>query len=383
MAELTVYRLTFRGGFHLGARGVDLEESAEHIPSDTLFAALVDAALRLSGSGEVLAEPFADGNPPFLLTSAFPFAGSVRFFPMPVPLDRWFGPETLRERSKDLKRVKFVSEALFRRMVDGERMDDWLFAEKEKNEPTRGVALQGGAFWLTVEETGGLPVEMRVRPKRLHALRYHHVFQAHQLPRVTLDRITSASNIYHAGRVSFAPGCGLWFGVQWRSNGASLQGLFLQALAVLADDGLGGERTVGYGGFRWPPEEEHLTLPDPTDGGLVWLLSRYHPREAELPAALTGSPGYALIAVAGWLRTWEGAAQRRQRLWLVAEGSLVRAVGPGPWGNLTDVRPRYQNPDGDLPHPVWRYGFALGAGVAPASSGPGVAPDLSGAGEEA
>lgn len=374
MAELTVYRLTFRSGLHLGARGVNLEESAEHVPSDTLFAALVDAVLRLSGGGEALAEPFARGDPPFLLTSAFPFAGSVRFFPMPVPLDRWFAPETLRKRSKELKKIRFVSEALFRRMLAGERMDDWIFPDREDVEPTRGVALQRGTFWLTVEETGGLPDRMQVDPETRkpvtpRALRHHSVFKPHQVPRVTLDRVTSASNIFHAGRVAFSPGCGLWFGVRWHRDDSVLRDLFLRALAVLGDDGLGGERTVGYGGFAWT-EEGPLTLPDPTDGSLLWLLSRYHPRPAELPAALTESPGYALTAVAGWLRTWQGAAQRRQRLWLVAEGSLIRAVGPGPWGDITDVRPRYRNPQGDLPHPVWRYGFALGAAVAPGSSGP-------------
>ncbi|MCX7855691.1 MAG: type III-A CRISPR-associated RAMP protein Csm4 [Anaerolineae bacterium] len=374
MAELTVYRLTFRSGFHVGARGVGLEESAEHIPSDTLFSALMDAVLRTGARAEDFARPFQNGAPPFLLTSAFPFAGSVRFFPMPVPLDRWFSPETLRERSKDLKKIKFLSDDLFRRMLEGEPMDNWLFPEKEHVEPTRGVALQGGIFWLTTEEVKGLPEQMRVDPETrkpipLRALRRHRVFASEQVPRVTLDRITSASNIFHAGRVSFSPGCGLWFGVHWRRSDPALQDLVHQALTVLADDGLGGERTVGYGGFSWEKEKEPLALPGPTDGGLLWLLSRYHPREAELPGALTGSPGYALTAVAGWLRTWEGAAQRRQRLWLVVEGSIVRAVGPGPWGDLTDVRPRYRNPDGDLPHPVWRCGFALGAAVAPDSSG--------------
>lgn len=374
MAELTVYRLAFRSGFHIGAHGVNLEESAEHIPSDTLFSALMDAVLRLSGDGEAFAGPFARGDPPFLLTSAFPFAGAVRFFPMPVPLDRWFAPETLRERSKELKRVRFVSEALFRWMLAGERMDDWLFPKEEEAEPTRGVALQGGAFWLTVEEAKGLPDQMQRDPETrkpiaLRALRHHSVLKAHQVPRVTLDRAISASNIFHAGRVSFSPGCGLWFGLQWRRNDSSLRDLFLQALAVLADDGLGGERTVGYGGFTWA-KEGPMTLPDPADGGLLWLLSRYHPRATELPAALTKSPGYALTAVAGWLRTWQGAAQRRKRLWLVAEGSLVWAVGPGPWGDLTDVRPEYPNAGVRFPHPVWRYGFALGAAVAPVSSGP-------------
>lgn len=360
MAELTIYRLTFHSGFHLGLRGVNLEESAEHIPSDTLFAALLDAALRAGAGAEDFARPFQNGDPPFLLTSAFPFAGSICFFPMPVPLDRWFSPDTLRKRSKELKKVKFVSEALFRRMLNGEPMDDWLFPEKGEEEPVRGVALQGGAFWLSLEEVKGLPKGMQVHPNRLRALRYHNVFRSQQVPRVTLDRMSSASNIFHAGRVSFSSGCGLWFGVHWRKD--VLRGLFLQALGVLADDGLGGERTAGYGGFTWE-EAGSLTFPDPTDGGLMWLLSRYHPREGELPGALAYSPGYKLTAVAGWLRTWEGAAQRRQRLWLMAEGSLIRAIGPGPWGDITDVRPRYRNPDGDLPHPVWRYGFALGAAV--------------------
>jgi len=367
MAELTVYRLTFRGSFHLGARGVNLEESAEHIPSDTLFAALVDAALRAPGGGADWLAPFQNGDPPFLLSSAFPFAGAVRFFPMPVPLDRWFGPETLRERAKDLKGVKFLSEGLFRRMLDGERMDDWLFPKDEEADHERGLSLQGGTFWLTHEEVQGLPESMRVDPATRRsipprALRHHVVYRVHLAPRVTLDRMTSASNIFHAGRVSFAPQCGLWFGVQWRRRDSALQTLFQHALALLADDGLGGERSVGYGGFSWQ-EAGTLSLPDPSDGGLMWLLSRYHPCKGELPHALTDDARYALTAVAGWLRSYGSAAQRRQRLWLVTEGSLIRAVGPGPWGDLTDVRPRYRNPQGDFPHPVWRYGFALGAAV--------------------
>lgn len=373
MACLTVHRLTFHGGFHIGVRGVNLEESGVTIPSDSLFAALLEAFIRTGGDAEAFIRPFREGSPPFLLTSAFPFAGKVLFFPMPIPLDRWFSPETLRGRAKGLKRIAFLSEGLFRRMLAGERMDQWLFPA-EDTEPTHGVALQGGRFWLAADEARELPKQMQVdsmtrKSIPLRALRHHRVYDTHQVPRVTVDRISSASSIFHAGRVSFSPGCGLWFGIRWQKPEApvspsaySFQNAFQQSLSVLADDGLGGERTVGYGGFQWE-ETPPLELPDPAEGGLIWLLSRYHPCDRELPTALTASPGYALTAVAGWLRTWQGAAQRRQRLWLVAEGSLVYAAGAGPWGDLTDVRPRYRNPDGDLPHPVWRYGLALGAGV--------------------
>jgi CRISPR-associated protein Csm4 len=74
---------------------------------------------------------------------------------------------------------------------------------------------------------------------------------------------------------------------------------------------------------------------------------------------------YALTAVAGWMRSWDGAAQRRKRLWLVEEGSVVRVVGDGPWGDVVNVRPDYDSEaeSGGLPHPVWRYGLALPVGL--------------------
>jgi len=197
------------------------------------------------------------------------------------------------------------------------------------------------------------------------------VYETAQVPRVTVDRINSASEIFHAGRVTFAPGCGLWFGVAWHrpqdrvgNTNLTYHEAFARALDLLADDGLGGERSTGYGAFTHDQEKEPLSLADPTPGGLALLLSRYHPQPKELPAALAGDKtAYELISVGGWLRSWDGAAQRRKRLWLVAEGSVVRAVGPGPWGDLVDVRPTYGSPAGDLPHPVWRYGLALGVPV--------------------
>ena len=376
MPNLTEYRLIFRSGFHVGMRGVDLEESAVYLPSDTLFAALVDAHRRAGGDPDALLASFprlqgeevVDGDPPFRLTSAFPFAGAVRFFPMPACLDPWFRKETLQARRKDLRRIRFVSEGLFRRMLAGEPMDGWLFPS-EGEEPETGVALQGGDFWLSQEEVAALPRGMRPR-RWLRALRHARVWVYHQVPRVTVDRVSSASEVFHAGRVAFAPGCGLWFGVEWRSpdRGVGEEGLTYRravhrALALLADDGLGGERSAGYGAFTWE-EQPSFPLPDPAPGESLWLLSRYHPRQVELPGVLTGEgTAYSLVSVGGWLRSPDGAAQRRRRLWMVAEGSIVHVGSGGRLGDVVDVRPVYENPTGDLPHPVWRYGLALGAGL--------------------
>lgn len=377
MPKLTVYRLTFPGGLHVGTRGVNLEESSVNIPSDTLFAALVDAYRRSGGDPNNFIKPFppdeATGNPPFLLTSAFPFVGTVRFFPLPVPLQCIFEVETLKQRRKEIQKIRYVSERLWRRVLKGEKLDAWLFPEDQRVEPTTGVALQSGVFWLTVDECPHLPEQFRRVPKTgqaIHsrALREHKVYAETRVPRVTVDRIASASNIFHAGRVRFASGCGLWFGVEWRAIQPSKEGVvypdvLLQLLAMLGDDGIGGERTAGYGVFRYE-ESELLTLPEAHPGGLMLLLSRYHPRVEELPGALNDKgPAYTLTSVAGWLRSWDGAAQRRKRLWLVDEGSFVRAVGEGPWGNVMDVCPDYNAQGGKLPHHVWRYGLALAVGL--------------------
>lgn len=393
MPTLEVIRLSFPGGLHLGTHSVTLEASSVCIPSDTLFAALVDVYRRSGGDPDDWVRPFphtqfiqvgakpkedrwqhTDAAAPFLLTSAFPYAGDVCFFPKPVALGQWFDPQRLKEQRKGLDRIQYVSLGILRLMLQGERLDDWLFPDDPRQEPDKGMDLQNKTFWLTVEECKRLPQSMRYdrrcrREIPLRALRQQDVFETVQVPRVRVSRLTAASEIFHAGRVHFAPGCGLWFGIQWRTADARLgQTTFRETLEhllnVLGEDGLGGERTTGYGAFRWQRAAEPLQLPDPEPDMPALLLSRYHPRAAELPDVLTRARAYALTAVGGWLRTWDAAAQRRRRLWLVSEGSIVNTIGQTAWGDVIDVRPVYRG-SGTLgvDHPVWRYGLALAVGM--------------------
>ncbi len=366
MPELIPYTLRFHSGLHLGTRGVNLEEAGVSLPADTLFAALLDIWRRAGGDAAALAAPFttAPPDPPFLLTSAFPYAGEVRFYPLPLNLTALFSAEILRQRSKDIKRIRYISEALLRKALRGERLDEDLFPANAEAEPQRGLALQGGSLWLTVGEAAHLPAGLQPESGRRRALRYLALWSVERVPRVTVSRITSASTIFHAGRVSFAAGCGLWFGLAWRrperqvgAGPLTFRQAFQQALALLQHEGLGGERTAGYGAFTFE-EGEAFTLPDPVPGRPALLLSRYHPRQEELPQALTAKDAaYDLVGVAGWLRSPDGRAQRRKRLILVAEGSLVHPPA-FPAGDVTDVRPEYNGTPG-VPHPVYRYGLAF------------------------
>jgi CRISPR-associated protein Csm4 len=397
MPTLETVHLTFPGGLHVGTRGVNLEECGVSIPADTLFAALVDAHWRDGGDLDAWMQPFPrtrlsqagttaegdrwehqPGDVPFLLTTAFPYAGGVRFFPLPAPLRRLFTDETLKARRKDISAIRFVSEGILRRALDGQRLDPLLFSADQCGEQSLGAALQRGACWMLTEEYDYLPDGFRRRGNRRtqhSALRQQRVYATARVPRVTVSRVSSAAQVYHAGCVRFAPECGLWFGIQWRAPDASAgqatyRSNLKQLLALIGDEGLGGERTSGYGGFRHESGGT-LSLPDPRPDGPMLLLSRYHPRADELPAALNDALAYALTPVAGWLRASGVAAQRRRRLWLVTEGSVIRAVGDAPWGDVVDVRPVYRGsePSSGVGHPVWRYGLALGVGVEEARDG--------------
>lgn len=381
MPTLSTYFMEFHSGLHIGTNGLDIEDSAVQLPSDTLFSALLSAWLRSGGDVHSFVRPFcAGGTPPtaqapcaaasadapFQLTSAFPYAGGVRFFPMPVDLSRLFSAKVLLDRGKGLKRIQYLSEGILQRARQGAMLDNWLFLADEDGQSTPGLALQGGTLWMLKDEIDMLPPELRPNRHKVHGLRHRHLYTVTRVPRVTVTRTNSASTIYYVGRSSFAPGCGLWFGADWRKPDAKVHdGLTWRAaveelLTELGDSGIGGERSAGYGAFAWqagPPLEIDPIRP----GAPAWLLSRYHPHAGELPQTLTAdATSYGLVSVAGWLSSPGVSAQRRRRLTFVSEGSIICPVAD-PLGSICDVRPNHE--DLKFPHPVYRYGLALAMGI--------------------
>ncbi len=375
MPRLTAYHLSFKSGLHIGQGAESLGETLSHLPADTLFAALVHTWRHLGENIEVWLKPFTQEppNPPFRLTSGFPFVGGVRFYPMPVDLSSLFLPQTLRDAryGKNLKRIRYLSEGLVHKAQAGENLDTYLFPPDENEEPDRGVALQGGTLWLLKDEVEQLPGSLRNLKngvkRSLRALRFMSIWQEQEVPRVTVNRIHQGSTIYHSARIVFAPGAGLWFGVEWlrpeeeiRPN-LSFKAGFEHGLKTLEQQGLGGERTSGYGAFEVTRTEE-ITLAYPQAGQRGLLLSRYHPRGPEEVAASLqpADSAYALVAVSGWLHSVGQAAQRRKRIWLIGEGSLILWTDRPVLGDLPDVRPEYNSQT--FPHPVYRYGLALAIG---------------------
>lgn len=349
-APFLLYRLQppAGSGFHFGEQGLDLEESNVVFPSDSLFAAVVATIAEQEGGTavETFIAPFNEQNPPFLLTSVFPRAGDLPLLPLPhLPIHT----QTQATAAGDMllprkftKKVRFVSPAICRQLCAGADMDSYLTAEN-------GRFLQQGTVWLTAAEQAHLPEKWRTFPPT--ALNQQTVWNRGSVPRVTIDRVHNNSNIYLMGRVTFNQDCGLWLGVQY--NDTSVTEVLETWLHHLADRGIGGERSNGYGSFQL----ERLAFPWPdwgTGNGYRLLLSRYLPTQAEIQPALQEQPltAYRLITVGGWLTSPHHPHLRRKQISLLAEGGVV---GAEVQGRIVDVRPDWQ----DFPHPVWRYGLAL------------------------
>ncbi len=310
----------------------DKESTRESIPSDTLFAALVLAWKWQSRLEERLAQCLT--TPATLrVTSAFPRAGDVRLFPMPLGLRLNLGQTTLT--GKDRKRIHWVSEGVFLRMIS--------YGDLSKELDKSNFA-QAGEVWLLHTEMDALRKQMQ-EPKE--ALRFWH---NETNPRVTVDRVTSASNFFETAQVRFATGCGLWFAATGKVDWVT------QALPHLQDSGLGGMRSVGHGAFSF----QHSDVADwQSAGDYTVLLSRYAPADSsEMRAALYApASAFKLETVGGWCNDDDGKAWRRKHVRLAAEGSLIGTAGVG---RLVDV-----HPDGVMNRAVFRNGIAFGVPAQP------------------
>lgn len=343
--------------FHFGEHGIGLEGSRITWGSDSLFAALVARLAALRGAEAVkswLGTPAAPQKPPFALTSTFPYAGDVRFFPVPKAAlrvrENEFPPDI---RPKDLKRVRFVSEGIYRALIRGQSLlEVW-----QTNDV---VSLHHKTVWLLKSEVFHLPPSGQHKQKNCTQQIQRTFWTTGKRPRVAVGRAPNNSNLFHVGAVRFAEGCGLWFGVQWLTEDKATRTQFTNLLKDLSDAGLGAERSSGYGQAQIS-EDAALEFPDPNRG--AWTtLSRYLPAEDEIPALTHPAAAYEIERVGGWM---DARGLRRIPANLLAEGAVLGPLDkPAPYGSIVDVRPVPSNESdfAPVPHPVWRSGVAVAIG---------------------
>lgn len=352
MARYTAYHLAFRSPLHVGERGVGLEVARTHLPADTLFSAVCSVWRLFSGEDSLCLDFLrkydgtgpdgarTDNRVPMLLSSAFPFAGQVRFFPKPLGQLGKVG--TGDEHFKAYKRLRFVSERIFQAILHG---TDLVFR--------RDQCVNGGTAWVTDEERALL------EPWTDDATGDIALWKVAVVPRVTLDRITSASEIWHFGELTFADGAGLWFAAEFAPDaGEELRNRFETVLRVLGDEGLGGDRTAGRGLFMLQTPQS-IVLPAVGASGRFVTFAPLCPRDAQELAALTvDGAAYELMPRRGWATSPEASHLRRKTVWMFAEGSVLTRTAPTSPGCLVDL-----TPDILTSHPVLRYGYGFPVGL--------------------
>lgn len=333
MAE-HVYRLSFGSPLYVGTWGINRQETLTYMPSDSLFGALV------------VAWQMTDRLPADLpgaslrLTSAFPFAGPVRFFPRPLKIVGL--PEQARIKPKELKKVEWVSEDIFHYLRQASTLEQHL---RPRN------FMQGGAVWLTEAERGRAAAALDLVDDPELPLRLSF-WDDKPVPRVTVDRRDSASNLFFTGRLNLLPRCGLWFAA--RTDNPDL---IKTGLDYLQDAGLGGLRSSGHGGFSWQVWPEAAALPEPEPGDPYFIsLARFAPA-GDFGPLRADRAAYKLVTVRGWCQDDSGRPWRRKQVRLVAEGAYLGWSGQ-PAGQVVDVTPAKVG-NFQAGRRVYRYGLAF------------------------
>jgi CRISPR-associated protein Csm4 len=321
--EVYIYKLKFKGSTHFGETGIDLENVSERVNSDTLFSAMINAMSQFNRKDDVseFINMFKE-NPPFLLSSLFVYYNNLQFLPRPMD-DYHLSDETRRKKAKELKRIK------------------WLTLDSFKKRMGKGQLSEEDISIMESEQS-----------------KYRDAFIIEIRPRVSLDRTTHSSNIYHSGFVYFKKDAGLYGLVAFRDSLPVEQ--FKKLLNGLGETGLGGEKTYGCGMFEVVNfEKVSGVLKEILECKVskYTLLSLYHPNEEEKANLASSFIAYDITRKRGWITTGRYALPlKRKSVGFVTEGSVS---GNPLKGTLVDVTP--DNPREILSHRVYRYGYAFTA----------------------
>lgn len=296
-------KLRPKGPIHVGERESWREGSKVYVPSDTIFSALCHCYSLLYGDLESLLRPFLDGNPPFLISSAFPFFEDRYFFPV---------PKNQIPSEKSLKKIAFIELSGLEKLLRGSKLEE----------------VARDAFTI---------------PGKVPVYGYENV------PRIGLNRMNShpGENYFHFGQVTYFRDAGLFLLVRMIDESFSdrLRSLFF----LMCHEGLGGDRSSGKGIFE-KPEFSEMTIETVEAKGL-YTLSTYSPRDEELIGLDAGF--YDFEERKGYIYSPWNQSLRRKSVRLFMEGSVFPA-NVQRTGRLVDVTPKVFTR-----HRVYRYGFLL------------------------
>uniref|UniRef100_B3EIY7 CRISPR system Cms protein Csm4 n=1 Tax=Chlorobium phaeobacteroides (strain BS1) TaxID=331678 RepID=B3EIY7_CHLPB len=310
------------GQFHFGENG--LEDSSDLLHSDTLFSALANIYEYALSGAEIFIDLVESGRLSF---SSGMYAllkqgeMSLLFVPKPVVTYR---KSDDRKLHKSLKYFSLGVLEEFRKSFE---------SQKHESELDLSVYSSiGNEFLCLADELGGMPDEFKNRSFRRFTtspkVKVHTTFEDN-------DRL------YHETTVQFHTfsAAGVEYGgaycVLFNADALTYEERqeFLAALRIMADEGVGGQRSSGKGQFR-EVREVTIDIPDEESASAYLGLSIVSPADDSEFNALER---YELFVRGGGSLGWRGDSERhRKQARFVKEGALfTKNIA----GALVDVSP--------------------------------------------
>jgi CRISPR-associated protein Csm4 len=315
---MRAYKLNFLSALHVDSRGSGEPEGIdEFIHSDTLSAAICHAWAAVN---QTISQDFFN-DPPFTVSSAFPYIGDIFLFPAPRWLI-WNDPDPVLR--KQLKSVQWISRMLFEKILSGA-----LFEFADVQLLPRGIAISHDEF------------------QKHPDLKCFQAWTVTERQRVSVDRLhlPKEGGLFFFALQFFAPQSGLYFMAQTRNQ---CDGELRSALDFLGDTGIGADRNSGLGHFKIREEVDlDLQVPDPSEGWAT--LSLFNPGQDDDLPELTYKTAYEIIRRAGWI---SNSTIGRPPLRAFTEGSYFSRK---PIGRVLQMPiPVDLKGHGGMEHPVYR-----------------------------
>lgn len=288
---------------HAGS-GQWLEQIDSIIHSDTLFNAIC-WCYRLLYGNEML-EEFLDMfnySRPLYISSAFPFIDNTTFFPRPMNTNLQTLSNIDKKDSKSIKGIRFVSKDIFEKLIRLEMVEGEIHGQFLANKKVDGIN---------------------------EYVEYRNM----------LDRRNKYSTIYRTMYIR----SDYWFAYKVSNE---YRDAIRASIRLLADEGIGGERSTGSGLFK--VEFTNMDIESIDESKHIVTLSLLNPNRDEAMEIVNDEYArYMVIRRGGGYI--DKSNSRRGSLYMIAEGSFLPRVD----GRLVDI---------GIDRKAYEYGICLGLGA--------------------
>lgn len=291
-----IAKVKFNTGIHIGETSTLLTKVDNLVHSDTLFSAIINIYSLIFGLEKTnkLLEKIINEN--YLkISSMFYFHKDILLIPKPFGIN--INTENIQDYKK-IKKTKFIP-------ID-------LIYKSNLN--------------LTTQELDKI---------------YHinkSLYFEDERPRVSIDRIRNTSNIYYISYYYLPSDVGMWFFIQVHPE---IQNEIFTAIRILGDEGIGGEKTYGFGMFQVSFQE--YSIPSFDNQSFYLNLSLTNPLEEELESILY----YSIKTRKGYMYSPYVSGVTQPEVNVIEEGSVFKKELRG---RILDVTPKNFNK-----HKIYKY----------------------------